>query len=311
MDADQSLSPLGQNGALATDWPAWAAPLALAGGLVLGAFAALLVDLPALLFGIRIDGPHLPAGLELVDTVVQDVVFVLVAVRCARLGNRVVRTWQFGLRPPRLEWWKTALLVAVALIGFVLFSALWSAVLGENSKEKLLEQLGANESVLLLICSATLTCVVAPICEEFLFRGFAFQALRNWRGFSFAWLGLSGVRLFSPRVWRGPLPAAVITGILFGLFHLGSAPAADLVPLGVFGFLLCIVRWRTGSLYPCIAAHCINNSIAYGSLEEWRWWQVVVLMCAALTLIMLLALILRRVGLISAPPTWKVIPQGT
>ena len=39
----------------------------------------------------------------------------------------------------------------------------------------------------------------------------------------------------------------------------------------------------TGSLYPCIAAHSLNNSIAYGSLENWKFLQVVALIagCAA------------------------------
>ena len=43
--------------------------------------------------------------------------------------------------------------------------------------------------------------------------------------------------------------AAILTGILFGAAHLGSAPAQYLVPLGLFGVILCVVRWRTGSLY--------------------------------------------------------------
>jgi uncharacterized protein len=39
----------------------------------------------------------------------------------------------------------------------------------------------------------------------------------------------------------------------------------------VLGFVLCLVRWRTGSLYPCIGLHALNNSIAFGVLQDWDW----------------------------------------
>jgi membrane protease YdiL (CAAX protease family) len=35
----------------------------------------------------------------------------------------------------------------------------------------------------------------------------------------------------------------------------------------VLGIVLCLVREKTGSLYPCIAIHALNNSLAYGSLN--------------------------------------------
>ena len=92
-----------------------------------------------------------------------------------------------------------------------------------------------------------LVTVIAPIAEELFFRGYFFGALRNWRG--------SGRRRCSP-------------ALVFGGIHVGSAPAVFLVPLAILGFLLCIVRWRTGSLLPCIALHAINNALAFGVDEE-------------------------------------------
>jgi membrane protease YdiL (CAAX protease family) len=169
--------------------------------------------------------------------------------------------------------------VIATLLGFLFFSLIWTSIF-HAGKEKLLDQLGSNQSTLLLLLSAALTCVVAPICEEFLFRGFIFTALRNWRG-----------------VW----PAAIISGLLFGGVHAGSAPAVDLVPLAGLGFGLCLLYRATGSLYPCIAAHSLNNSLAFGSLEDWGW-QIPVLMVSALAIVALLALALIRAG---------VIPSGT
>jgi uncharacterized protein len=263
------------------EWPWWTAPAALVGGLLLAGLGALAVDIPAALLGVSITSSHTPGGIELADTVVQDVGFVAAAVIFAHVGGRAVRAWQFGLRPPRLPWRRVALVIVGLLVAFIVFTAIWEAIINVESKEKLLEQLGANEGTGLLLLSAALTCVMAPICEELLFRGFIFQSLRSWRG-----------------TW----PAAIITGLIFGGVHAGSAPAVDLVPLAGLGFGLCLLYRYTDSLYPCIAAHSLNNSLAFGALEHWRWWQIVVLMACALAVIALLALGLRRAGVITAPP---------
>jgi membrane protease YdiL (CAAX protease family) len=271
----------------ANTWPWWMAPAALFGGLLLAAVAGLAVDIPAALFGVNITGSSLPGGLEIADTVVQDAAFVLVAVLLAKVGGRAVRAWQFGLqRPcigwlsPRLGWLWAVGMILVTLFTFLVFSALWAEIMNVSTKEKLLERLGANEGTTLLLLSAWLTCVVAPICEEFLFRGFIFRALYNWRG-----------------LW----PAALITGLVFGGVHVGSAPLVDLIPLAALGFGLCLLYRYTGSLYPCIATHCLNNCIAFGALESWGW-QIPVLTVAALGTIALLALALRQLGVIIPPP---------
>jgi membrane protease YdiL (CAAX protease family) len=110
------------------------------------------------------------------------------------------------------------------------------------------------------------------MAEEFFFRGFYFTALRNWKG-----------------LW----PAAILTGITFGAIHVGSSPVGYLVPLAVLGFLLCLLYVRTGSLYPCIALHCTNNSIAFGVSQHWGW-EILVLLVGSLAAI---ALILGAVRL--------------
>lgn len=283
------VEPLGPPGPSlpANTWPWWTALAALFGGLLLAALGGLAVDIPAAILGVSISSSHTPGGLEIADTVVQDGAFVLAAVLFAKVGGRTVSAWQFGLQRPGIGWlsplvgWLWALgMLLVVLFTFFIFSVAWAEILNVSTKEKLLEQLGANEGTGLLLLSAGLTCVVAPICEEFLFRGYIFRALYNWRG-----------------LW----PAALITALIFGGVHAGSAPAVDLLPLAALGFGLCLLYRYTGSLYPCIVAHSLNNSIAFGALEGWGW-QTPVLLVSALAVIALLGLTLRRVGVISAPP---------
>jgi uncharacterized protein len=260
-----------------TSWPPWSALVALLGGLVLAAVAGLVVDILALALGVEVTTSHTPPGLSIADTFVQDIAFVLAAVYSARLGGRAVGAWQFGLRPPGVGWRSAARLIVVLLLAFIALSALW-ALAFHPSEEKLLDQLGSNEGAALLVLSAALTCVVAPMCEEFLFRGFIFTALRNW---------------------RGTLPAALVTGLVFGGVHAGSAPALDLVPLAGLGFGLCLLYRYTGSLYPCMLAHSLNNSIAFSSLEGWGW-QAPVLMASALLGIWAVVTAFKRAGVIGA-----------
>jgi membrane protease YdiL (CAAX protease family) len=270
VEGDRSRSP-------DTTWPPWTAPVALIAGLVLAAVAGLLVDVPVVALGTRITSSHTPPGVSILDTVVQDIAFVVVAVYCARLGGRAVRSWQFGLRAPGVGWPMAGGLILLLLIVFIVLSAVWSEAVNPG-REKLLEQLGSNEGTALLVLSAGLTCVVAPICEEFLFRGYIFTALRNW---------------------HGTLPAALITGVIFGGVHAGSAPALDLVPLAALGFGLCLLYRYTGSLYTSIAAHSLNNSLAFSSLENWGW-QIPVLIVGALLAIATLAAVFKRIGLIES-----------
>jgi membrane protease YdiL (CAAX protease family) len=64
------------------------------------------------------------------------------------------------------------------------------------------------------------------------------------------------------------------------------------VPLGIFGFVLCLLREKTGSLYPCIVLHCANNSLAFGVSQDWGW-EIPVLFAVALSLIALAAMAVR------------------
>ena len=271
-------APAGASGSGSDGWAPWTGFAALVGAIVVAAVGGVIVDVPAVAFGVRITSAHIPPGIVNLDTAVQDVGFIVTAVFFAHLGGRAVTASDFGLRPTRLP--RAVGLIVLTYVAFFAFAIAWGAI-AEAPKEELLKQLGTEKNAALLIASAVLTCVIAPVSEEFLFRGYIFAALRNW---------------------HGTLPAAIITGVLFGGVHATSAPVVDLVPLAFLGFALCLLYQRTGSLYPGIAVHAVNNSVAFAQLEEWQWWAYPLLIVASLSVIGTLALVLTRARVLSSEP---------
>jgi membrane protease YdiL (CAAX protease family) len=245
-------------------WMAWAALVAAFGGALMG---ALIIGVIGSAAGSSFSDPS-PA-VSISATIVQDLCFIGAALLFANLSGRP-RPEQFGLRPT--PFWPAVGWIAVAFAAFYVFTLVWVAILGVSPDDtKLPDELGVKDSTYALLAVAFLVAVVAPMAEEFFFRGFFFGAMRNW---------------------RGPWPAAVITGLVFGGIHVGSAEAAFLLPLAFFGFSLCLLRERTGSLYPGIALHCMNNSLAFGVSQHWSW-QIPVLFACALGLISLVGLTVR------------------
>ena len=135
-----------------------------------------------------------------------------------------------------------------AWAAFFAVSAVWAQLLDISESDDLPQELGVDSSTAALVAVAVLVCVLAPIAEELFFRGFCFTALRRTLGM---------------------LPGAVLTGIIFGAIHLGSSEIEFIVPLMVFGFLLCLLYVKTGSILPCIVLHALNNALALGVSEDW------------------------------------------
>ena len=249
-------------------WKPWSSVLALIAALGGALAGGLVVYVIAAIAGASLDDP--PPAVDISATVLQDAAFVGSALIFASMVARP-RPWHFGLRPTRIG--PAIGYVVAGYLTFLAAAAAWSAALNLHEQDDVVDQLGAGSSTVALVAVTILVCVIAPLAEEFFFRGYFFGALRNWRG-----------------VW----PAAVITGLVFGGIHAGSAPVGFLVPLAFFGFILCLIYHRTRSLYPCISLHCINNSIAFGVGEHWGWEIPVVLAAALATIAGVLVLVRRR-----------------
>lgn len=196
--------------------------------------ASLLVAM-ATAGGLSADGPLS----TVFSLVAQDLALAVTAVTLAAMVGRP-RAVDFGLRPTPL--WRAIAWTAAAAVAFYAFSLTYSVVLPDGSQDTL-RMLGVDRGTELLAVAGVLVIIVAPFAEELFFRGFLYRALRN---------------RFSVAV------SAALIGLAFGSVHYaGPETLAVLVPLGVLGAIFCLLYERTGSLYPAIALHVVNNALAF------------------------------------------------
>jgi membrane protease YdiL (CAAX protease family) len=133
----------------------------------------------------------------------------------------------------------------------VVVSVLWLGVLAAEAR-LLRHSLPAPASIDAGVLSAL---IVAPVCEELLFRGFALKRLRE---------------LGSP-----PSLAVAVSALAFALLHVPGwlfqgAPLAalpiKLAPLVIFGVVLGTLRFCAPSLWAPILVHFSNNAWHQGAL---------------------------------------------
>jgi membrane protease YdiL (CAAX protease family)/uncharacterized RDD family membrane protein YckC len=156
--------------------------------------------------------------------------------------------WKFRpLRPAlgllgmrRFELSAIGIMIAT-LIAYYIAAGLFATLVLEPNQEDIGGDLGVgNPSVLIAVTAVLLIAALAPVAEELFFRGFIFAGLRSrWS------------------LW----PAAIVSGLIFGGVHAPTG-ITTVVPLAALGFALCWLYDRTGSLWPCVIAHAINNGLA-------------------------------------------------
>jgi membrane protease YdiL (CAAX protease family) len=182
-----------------------------------------------------------------VATFLQGVIFIGTAVLFASFAGKP-RAEHFGLR--RSRFWPTVGWAVLGLFSFYVAAALYTAIVQPDAEQTVAQDLGADQGTLSMIAAGFMIICVAPVAEEFFFRGFFYRALRSR---------------------YSVLVAALIDGIVFGVIHWDFSTADGLLlvpPLAALGFMFCLVYERTGSLYPVIALHALNNAIAFGVTVE-------------------------------------------
>jgi membrane protease YdiL (CAAX protease family) len=149
-----------------------------------------------------------------------------------------------GLRKSLTSPYRAAALAYLIYIG----CALVIALIIQPEQEDVTEELGYGESTLADVAVGLLVIGIAPITEEIFFRGFMFAGLRRRLPFVAA-------AAFSAGVW--------------GLFHYtGPDTWGVVLQLAAFGVILSWLYERTGSLWPPIAVHALNNALAFAILTS-------------------------------------------
>ena len=158
--------------------------------------------------------------------------------------GRLIDPAKLGLRRSLIPPLKPAALAYVVYIG----AAILIAIAIQPEQEDVTEQLGYGESAAADVAVGLLVIAIAPLTEELFFRGFMFAGLRRRLPF-----------------WAA---AAIASGI-WGLFHFtGPETWGVVLQLAAFGVILSWLYERTGSLWPPIAVHAINNALAFAILTS-------------------------------------------
>jgi membrane protease YdiL (CAAX protease family)/uncharacterized RDD family membrane protein YckC len=159
----------------------------------------------------------------------------------SRLGEARVRLGRRSFPLQGLGWTLLVLFVYYVLAG------LFAEFVLDPEQDDIADELGlGDDNLLIAVVAVALIAVLAPIAEEMFFRGFVFSGLRS-----------------RMTLW----PAAVISGLVFGLVHAPTG-ITTVIPLAVLGVALAWLYDRTGSLWPPILAHAINNGIALAYLAS-------------------------------------------
>jgi hypothetical protein len=87
--------------------------------------------------------------------------------------------------------------------------------------------------------------IVAPVAEEFIFRGYFYGVIRRY---------------------GGRIPAILTSSLLFAAIH---AHLPSMPGLGILAIILCLLYERTGSLWAPIAMHACFNATTIAILLTW------------------------------------------
>jgi membrane protease YdiL (CAAX protease family) len=177
-----------------------------------------------------------------------------------------------------------AFLAAVAPVHFVQAVLVYLTQQEVPSRHPLVEMVTSDEPQLLVFVLATIAAVVvAPVCEEILYRLVLQGWLEKWEDArvgcwtqSAAYCGVNenddtaaSVAIVSPpAAGVGGLPYGLmpilISSALFGAAHFGYGP--EPLPIFLLALVLGYVYQRTHRIIPCIVAHALFNGLTMATL---------------------------------------------
>lgn len=148
-----------------------------------------------------------------------------------------------ALANPRIGWWIVAVLAAptVGLLpGWVATNLVELAPqLSGGTLDQISAVIGPDVPLTFGVIAMLFTVAIgAPVIEEVIFRGLLWSLVER--------LG-------------GPIVALISTTALFLLFHASIVQIIAIIPTAL---LFALLRWGSGSLWPPMLAHVINNCLA-------------------------------------------------
>ncbi len=183
-----------------------------------------------------LSGILLPHGIAVLIPVLQLGLFVAVPVLFARYFRMPIAT-VFRLRRPGMS----ALAGAVVLGATLFVTVNWLAALTpapEAYKSLLTDALQLRDPSMSLPILIVLIAILPGVCEEIAFRGIMLSGY------------LTGFR---------PRYAVAITALWFACAHFNLYNFLSLLAMG---FVLGYCAWRTGSIWPGVIVHVMNNGLA-------------------------------------------------
>ena len=128
----------------------------------------------------------------------------------------------------------------VAMIAILLVTAVVAIICPwidmEQAQDVGFENLAGFKDMMLAFVTLV---VVAPLCEEIIFRGWLYGKLRA-------------------RTWA--MPAIILTSIMFGIAH-GQWNVG--ITVGVMSVIMCLIREMTGTIWGGMIIHMLKNGLAY------------------------------------------------
>ncbi len=128
----------------------------------------------------------------------------------------------------------------VLMAGAILIGLIVTAIISSIFPESAVSASAETEELMSMGFPAALIiiAVIPAFCEELMFRGFIFSAMRNRYKIS---------------------TAIIIVAAIFGIYHMSIV---RFFTTGLLGAVLCYAVYKTGSILPAVIMHFLNNALS-------------------------------------------------
>jgi membrane protease YdiL (CAAX protease family) len=235
----EPIAPAEEVGQSTFPFATWSPWLAL-GGAVLALVVGGVLGLPFIFSEGSGEGEELSMFANVAIQICTGIGFIIVPIALASHYGGNFKAWMRRLGFVSFELSQAAKWIGIGILSYFAFATAYALVFGVPEQDDIAGDFGPIGIQILLIV------FLAPFAEEICFRGMLFGGLRT----RLPW-------------WAAALGA----GLFFGMLHYSTGPSA--VPsLVVLGAIFAVVYEKTGSIWPAIIMHTLNNAFALAVLSS-------------------------------------------